>query len=133
MNIEYNKTYNEILSDIWDASRGGMMKCPQCGKHLVLLQMEPIYDTIKDYVPFKTVIECDSCSFNINAESFTILGSVKDFDSHHVEIGSWIPSGSRVLSDYEHILDYTILRKLKESGKLVEFLIVNNQVIQILG
>jgi len=41
--------------------------------------------------------------------------------------------GSRVLSHYEHILDYEQLKRLKESAELVEFLIVNDMVIQIIG
>ena len=85
------------------------------------------------YTPYDTVIECTSCDFKIRAESFSILGSVKNFDLKNVEIASWSPSGSRVLSTYEHILDYDLLKKLKESAELKEFLIVNKQVIQVIG
>ena len=84
-------------------------------------------------VAYDTIIECTSCDFKIRAESFTILGSVKNFDLKHMEIGSWSPSGSRVLSSYEHILDYDLLKKLKESGELAEFLIVNKQVVHVIG
>ena len=66
-------------------------------------------------------------------ESFTILGSVKDFDADHVEIGSWSPSGSRVLSKYKHLLNFDLLKKLKKSTELVEFLIVDKQAIQVIG
>jgi hypothetical protein len=38
-----------------------------------------------------------------------------------------------VISRYEHILDYDLLKKLKESCELKEFLIVNKQVIQVIG
>jgi hypothetical protein len=123
----------DVLSGIWDNYKDGSMICPQCGQNLVIVQVEPINNYDDDYLPFDTVIECTSCSFNIRAESFTILGSVKDFDSHHLQIGSWSPSGSRVLSHYEHLLDYDLLKHLKESEELVEFLIVNKMAIEVIG
>jgi len=129
----YKKEDMDIVADIWDKSGDKSMVCPQCGEKMVLIQVEPISDAENAYVPYDTVIECTSCSFKIRAESFTILGSVKDFDATHVEIGSWSPSGSRVLSYYEHVLDYDVLKKLKESGELVEFLVVNKQVVQVIG
>jgi hypothetical protein len=58
---------------------------------------------------------------------------VKNFDLKYIEIASWSPSGSRVISRYEHILDYDLLKKLKNSSELKEFLIVNKQVIQVIG
>lgn len=131
--MNYNKKDMEILAGIWDKTGGGSMKCPQCGGKMILIQIEPIQDTENPYVPYDTIIECTSCSFNVRAESFMILGSVKDFDLHHIEIGSWSPSGSRVLSRYEHVLNYELLKKLKESGELVEFLIVNEHAVQVVG
>ena len=122
----------DVLKDIWDKT-GGSMICPQCKGTLTMVQIEPICDTENPYVPYKTVIECSSCSFTITTESFTILGSIKDFDSHNIEIASWSPSGSRVLSKYEHILNYNLLKELKKSAELVEFLIVNKQVVQVIG
>ena len=130
---EYNKKDMEILAEIWNKSSDKSMVCPKCGGKLVLVQVEPIPDAENAYIPYDTIIECTSCTFQIRAESFTILGSIKSFDLYHVEIGSWSPSGSRVLSRYEHILDYDLLKKLKESGELVEFLIVNKQVVQVIG
>ncbi|UCD13464.1 MAG: hypothetical protein JSW60_07885 [Thermoplasmatales archaeon] len=109
------------------------MTCPQCQRSLTMVLVEPIYDSENPYTPYKTVIECTSCTFKLVTESFTILGSVKNFDSHHVEIGSWSPSGSRVLSRYEHILSYDLLKGLGKTGELVEFLVVNNQVVQVIG
>jgi len=129
----YNKKNTEILACIWDKAGDKPMICPQCEGRLILVQVEPIPDAENAYIPYDTVIECTSCLFKIRAESFAILGSIKDFDVKHVEIGSWSPSGSRVLSRYEHILDYGLLKKLKESGELVEFLVVNNQVVQVIG
>ena len=122
----------DVLKDIWDKT-GGSMICPQCKGTLTMIQIEPILDTENPYVPYKTVIECSSCSFKLTTESFTILGSVKEFDSHNVEIASWSPSGSRVLSKYEHILNYNLLKELKKSAELVEFLVVNKQVVQVIG
>lgn len=133
MKTGYNKKDMELLANIWDKTDNKSMMCPQCRGKLVLVQVEPISDAENAYVPYKTVIECTSCSFKIETESFTILGSIKDFDVTNMEIGSWSPSGSRVLSRYEHILDYDLLKELKNSGELVEFLVVNKQVIQVIG
>ena len=133
MKSEYNRKDMEIVASIWGKENHDAMKCPKCGGKMVLIQVEPLPDAENAYVPYDTIIECNSCSFKVRAVSFSILGSVKDFDMRHVEIGSWSPSGSRVLSKYEHILDYDLLKKLKQSGELVEFLVVNNQVVQVIG
>ena len=130
--MDYKKNVN-ILANMWDKKGDKSFTCPQCGGSLTMVQMEPIYDSQNAYVPYKTVIECTNCSFQLETESFTILGSIKDFDVDHVEIGSWAPSGSRVLSKYKHLLDYDLLKKLKQSGELVEFLIVDKQVVQVIG
>ena len=131
--MSYDKRDAEILIGAWDATSDKPMKCPKCGENMIIVQVEPVYDEDNAYIPYDTVIECTSCPFQIRAESFTLLGGVKDFNLNHVEIGSWSPSGSRVLSDYEHVLDYDILKKLKESGELVEFLVVNDHVVEIIG
>ncbi len=133
MKGKYTKKDMEILADIWDKSKDKTLNCPQCGHKMIIVQVEPIPDAENAYIPYDTIIECTSCDFKIRAESFTILGSVRDFDLRNVEIASWSPSGSRVISKYEHILDYEDLKKLKESEELKEFLIVNKQVIQIIG
>ena len=130
---KYNKKYMEILAKIWDKDDGNVLVCPQCKSKMIIVQVEPIQDAENAYIPYDTIIECTYCDFKIRAESFSILGSVKDFDLKHVEIASWSPSGSRVISHYEHILDYDLLKKLKESAELKEFLIVNKQVIQVIG
>lgn len=122
----------DVLKDIWDKS-GGNMVCPQCKGTLTMVQIEPTDDNDNPYVTYKTIIECASCSFKLTTESFTILGSVKDYGSHHIEIASWSPSGCRVLSKYEHIINYSLLQTLKKSTELVEFLIVNKQVVQVIG
>ncbi len=132
MKKEYNKKNMEIVAHIWD-KKGGSMICPKCGSNMIMVQIEPIQDAENAYVPYDTIIECNSCDYKIKTESFTILGSIKDFDLKMVEIASWSPSGSRVLSKYEHVLDYEMLKKLKKSGELKEFLVVNNQVVQIIG
>jgi hypothetical protein len=133
VNSGYKKSDMEVLAGIWDNSHEGSMICPQCHKNLIIVQVEPVNDYDDAYLPYDTIIECISCNFQVRAESFTILGSVKDFDSHNVEIGSWSPSGSRSLNRYEHMLDFNLLKELKDSGELVEFLIVNNIVIQVVG
>jgi len=129
----YNKKDMEVVAGIWDKTGKRAMICPQCGSKMVLIQVEPTIDAENAYIPYDTIIECTKCEFKIRAESFTILGSVKSFDSHDIEIASWSPSGSRVISKYEHLLDYDLLKKLKDSGELVEFLVVNKQVVQVIG
>ena len=133
MEMKYNKKEMEFLAKIWDKKNSQILVCPQCNSKMIIVQLEPIQDTENAYVPYDTIIECTNCDFKIRAESFSILGSVKDFDLKHIQIASWSPSGSRVVSSYEHILDYELLKKLKDSAELKEFLIVNKQVIQVIG
>ncbi|KYK31916.1 MAG: hypothetical protein AYK22_07605 [Thermoplasmatales archaeon SG8-52-3] len=131
--MKYNKNHMEFLSKIWDRKNNQVLICPLCKGKMIVVQLEPIQDVENAYVPYDTIIECTHCDFKISAESFSILGSVKDFDLKYIQIASWSPSGSRVISRYEHILDYDLLKKLKESTELKEFLIVNKQVIQVIG
>jgi DNA-directed RNA polymerase subunit RPC12/RpoP len=131
--VKYSKKDMDILADIWDHGGSKSLQCPQCKHKMVIVQVEPIHDAENAYVPYDTIIECTSCDFKIRAESFSILGSVKNFDLKNIEIASWSPSGSRVISNYEHVLDYEVLKELKETGELKEFLVVNKQVIQIIG
>ncbi len=133
MKAGYNKKDMEILAIIWGKNSEEKLLCPQCKHNMVIIQLEPKLDAENAYFPYDTVIECTNCDFNIRAESFTILGSVKNFNMQFIEIASWSPSGSRVISHYEHVLDYNLLKKLKESADLKEFLIVNNQVVQVIG
>jgi DNA-directed RNA polymerase subunit RPC12/RpoP len=130
---KYNKKDMELLAKIWDRNSNKVLVCPQCKSKMIIVQIEPIMDTENAYIPYDTIIECTYCDFKISAESFSILGSIKSFDLKYIEIASWSPSGSRVISRYEHILDYELLKKLKKSGELKEFLIVNKQVIQVIG
>lgn len=133
MKTNYDNQNMKIMADAWDKSYDKILKCPQCSHRMVIVQVEPLIDDDNDYVPYDTVIECTNCDFKIQAESFSILGSIKDFDLKSVTIASWSPSGSRVVSKYEHIISYDILKKLKNSGELKEFLIVNKQLIQVIG
>lgn len=133
MKARYNKKDMQILTEIWDRNRDKPLSCPQCKHKMIIVQVEPIQDAENAYIPYDTIIECTYCDFKVRAESFSILGSVKDFDLKHIEIASWSPSGSRVISRYEHILNYDLLKKLKNSSELKEFLIVNKQVIQVIG
>ncbi len=129
----YNKKNMEIIAKLWDRTGEKSMLCPKCGSKMIMIQLDPIQDYQNPYLAYDTIIECTKCEFEIRTESFTILGSVKNFDLKKIEIASWSPSGSRVISCYEHILDYNTLKNLKESGGLKEFLIVNKHVIQIIG
>ncbi len=133
MKSGYNKKDMEILGIIWGKNGEEQLLCPQCKHKMIIVQLEPILDPDNAYSPYDTIIECTNCDFKIRAESFTIFGCVKDFNLEFIEIASWSPSGSRVISRYEHILDYNLLKKLKESAELIEFLIVNNRVVQIIG
>jgi len=123
----------EIMANIGEKKGEDPLKCPKCGEKMVVIQVDPMPDSENAYVSYDTIIECSSCSHQARAVSFSILGSVKDFDMQYVEIGSWSPSGSRMLSKFEHILDNGLLKKLKESGELVEFLVVNDKVVQVIG
>jgi len=123
----------DLISGLWDKTGKKTMVCPKCHSKMIIVQLEPIQDAENAYIPYDTIIECTKCDFNIRVESFTILGAIKSFDLKNVEIGSWSPSGSRVLSTYEHVLDYDLLKKLKEDGELAEFLIVNKHVVQVIG
>jgi len=123
----------DLVAGLWDKTGKRSLVCPKCHSKMIIVQLEPIEDAWNAYVPYDTVIECTKCDFKIRAESFTILGSIKNFDLKNVEIASWSPSGSRVISNYEHVLDYDLLKKLKESAELKEFLIVNKQVVQVIG
>ena len=129
--MSYKKT--SVAEDIWRQSSQRSMTCPQCKGFLTVVQVEPIYDTDNTYTPYRTVVECSSCSFRMVTESFTILGGIKDYDSEYVEIGSWGPSGSRVLSKFKHSISSNLLNELKKSQELVEFLIVNEHAVQVIG
>ena len=131
--MNYNKKDAKILAGIWGKTSDASMKCPHCNGKMILMQTEPLQEVENAYVAYDTIIECTFCSFKIRTKSFTLLGGVKNFDLHDVEISSWSPSGSRVLSEYEHMLDYDLLKKLKESGELIEFLVVNDHVVQAIG
>jgi hypothetical protein len=129
--MNYNKEDANIISEAWNENNQYMI-CPKCGKEMNISQINPIYNSDDDFITFDTIIECVSCYFKLRSKSFKILGGVKDFDFKKISIGSWSNSGSRTSSDFEHVLDYNILKQLKESGELVEFLIVNNHVVDII-
>ena len=132
MDASYNKKDMDVVASLWDKNRDSLV-CPKCGGKMIMIQLDPINDYSNPYISYDSIIECTNCDNKIRAESFTILGSVKNFDLKEIEIASWSPSGSRVISIYEHILDYDLLKQLKESGELKEFLVVNKQVVQVIG
>lgn len=128
----YNKKHMDVVAGLWDKSSKESMICPKCQSKMILIQTEPMYDAHNAYVPYDSIVECTKCNYQVRTESFTILGGVKDFNLKEVEIASWSPSGSRVISRYEHLLDFDLLKKIKKKGELVEFLIINNRVIQVI-
>jgi len=129
----YNKKNMDVIANLWDRTGDNSMVCPKCGSKMIMIQLDPIQDYQNPYVAYNSIIECTKCEYEIRTESFSILGSVKSFDLKNIEIASWSPSGSRVISCYEHVLDYNLLKNLKDSGELKEFLVVNKQVIQVIG
>ncbi len=129
--MTYKKT--SVAEDIWRQTKSRNMTCPQCKGFLTVVQVSPIYDPENAYTPYRTVVECSSCSFRMVTESYTILGGVKEYDNEYVEIGSWGPSGSRVLSRFKHAISATLLEELKKTQELVEFLVVNEHVVQVIG
>ena len=60
--MSYKKNL-KVLENIWGKNSGDVMICPQCEGSLTMIQVEPIYERDSLYLPYKTVIECDSCSF----------------------------------------------------------------------
>lgn len=129
--MSYKKT--TIAEDIWEQNEQRNMVCPQCKGFLTVVQVEPIYETDNPYVPYRTIVECASCSFRMVTESFTILGSIRNYDDEYAEIGSWGPSGSRVVSRFKHSISTNLLNELKKSQELVEFLVVNEHIVQVIG
>ncbi|MDH7507727.1 MAG: hypothetical protein QHH15_08105, partial [Candidatus Thermoplasmatota archaeon] len=89
MKTGYNKKDLEILAIIWGKNNEEQLVCPQCKHKMIIIQLEPIVDTKGDYFPYDTIIECTNCDFKIKAESFTILGCVKNFNLKTIEIASW--------------------------------------------
>ena len=123
----------DVLKDIWNRDNKGLMICPKCSGSLTIVQLQPVTKPGATSVLYQTVVECDSCPFNIKVESCTIFGAVKSFDDQMVEIGSWSSTGSRTTSTYQHSLDPKLLRELQSSGELVEFLIVDDRVVVVIG
>ncbi|MBS3802048.1 MAG: hypothetical protein KGY65_04790 [Candidatus Thermoplasmatota archaeon] len=128
----YNKTKNKILSKLWDNKKNHEFVCPQCGGHLIIIQLEPIEQNENPYTPYDTIVECTNCEFNAQAISYTILGSIQSYDLDHITIAAWSPSGSRVVKTFEHLVDYEQLKEVKSSKELVEFLIVDGHIVQII-
>ncbi|MBS3748720.1 MAG: hypothetical protein KGY67_03370 [Candidatus Thermoplasmatota archaeon] len=128
----YNKTKNKILSKLWDNKKNHEFVCPQCGGHLIIIQLEPIEQNENPYTPYDTIVECTNCEFNAQAISYTILGSIQSYDLNHITIAAWSPSGSRVVKTFEHLVDYEQLKEVKSSKELVEFLIVDGHIVQII-
>ncbi len=125
-------TNSRIIAGIWDNSEENTMACPQCGGDLIITQVNPIDDWKNPFQSYDTTIECSNCPFHTRATSFTMLGNVRDFGAKNITIDSWSPTGSRVKTEYEHLIDYNQLKTLKTNNEIVEFLIVDNQVVKII-
>ncbi|HEC81429.1 MAG TPA: hypothetical protein ENI42_03260 [Thermoplasmatales archaeon] len=123
----------DVLRDIWNKDNKRFMVCPRCGGSLTVIQLNPVYKPGRTVVYYKTVIECDKCSFNIRVESCTVYGAVRSFNDEEVEISSWSSTGSRTTSVFRHSLDRKLLEELRSTGELVEFLIVDDQVVVVIG
>ncbi|HDO19279.1 MAG TPA: hypothetical protein ENG74_00975 [Thermoplasmatales archaeon] len=123
----------DILKSIWKKDAENFMTCPKCGSSLTIVQLGPRVKPGVDRILYETVVECSRCSFNIKTSSFTVYGAVKDFDDETIEIASWSSTGSREVYTFNHHLDKNLLKELKSSGELVEFLIVNGYAIVVIG
>jgi hypothetical protein len=108
------------------------MTCPHCGGDLNITRLQPIEDWSKPFQSYDTIIECSNCFFETRASSCKLMGSVTDFDFKNITISSWSPSGSRVTTELEHLMDYEELKELKTGNKLVEFLVVDDHVVKLM-
>ena len=134
--VRRDEFINSVAEDIWGQTAQRSMTCPQCKGFLCVVQVEPIYGTDNDYTPYRTVVECSTCSFRMVTESFTILGGIKDFDNEYIEIGSWGPSGSRALSrSWRHSPSTDLLNEIwKNHRKLCRILsLLTKHVVQAIG
>jgi len=130
---EGNRMQREKMArDVHEPASPGL-RCPQCQGTLTIIQIEPIYEVDGAFVPYRTVVECAACSYRMVTESYTILGGIKNVDGQYVEIGSWGPSGSRMLSRFKYTVNSDLLMNLKKTQELVEFLILNDHVVQVIG
>ncbi len=128
----YMKTKTKMVRSLWDSVSQHSLTCPKCGGNLIVMQLDPVEDMYNPYVAYESVLECSNCSYQTKAKSFTILGSVQNFDVHHLTLSGWCPSGSRVESTYEHILDFDQIKQLKSTDELTEFLVVDDHIVQII-
>ena len=108
-----------------------IMVCPRCGGHLTLVYLPPRYTGYR--AVYDTYLECNKCNFRIRVSSYTVYGAVRDFDEDTIEISTWSEMGSRETRRFYHVLDQALLKKLKEREDLVEFLVVNDTVLVVIG
>lgn len=121
----------DLLRDILSRSKEDFMVCPKCGAHITIVHLPPRYGSHGPV--YDTYLECSKCDFKMRVNSYTLYGAVKDYDDKTIEISSWSETGSREINRFYHVLDENLLKKLKESGDLVEFLIVNDIVLLVIG
>jgi len=105
----------DILKRIF--AKNDPLKCPECGSFLIV----------------NAYLECPKCGFKKRVNTFTVYGAVRDYTENTVEIGSWSETGGREINTFHHILSEKLLRELKESQDLVEFLVVDDTIIAVIG
>lgn len=122
--------HNKIIPDLWDSSQKTTMKCPHCDQELHVESIDEIDSFNTPFIPYETILKCSSCTFESTSQSYALRGSIQDFDLHNITITGWSPSGSRVVSKLDHVMDFSLLKTLQKSEEIVEFLVVDNQVVR---
>ena len=122
--------HNKIIPDLWDNSQKTTMKCPHCDHQLHVESIDEIDTLETPYIPYETILKCSSCTYTSTSQSYALRGSIQDFDLHNITIAGWSPSGSRVVSTLDHSMDFSLLKTLQQSEKIVEFLVVDDQVVR---
>ena len=119
----------DILKRIF--AKNDPLKCPECGSFLIVIELPPSYGPHGIIV--NAYLECPKCGFKKRVNTFTVYGAVRDYTENTVEIGSWSETGGREINTFHHILSEKLLGELKESQDLVEFLIVDDTIIAVIG
>lgn len=119
----------EVMRKLFD--KDNPMRCPKCEYSLIVIDLSPTYGP--HGMIRNTYLECPKCGFKRRVNSYTIYGAVREYSKETVEIGSWSEIGGREVNIFRHILSENLLKELKETQDLVEFLIVDNVVIAVIG
>ena len=121
----------DVLKDLWRSDNKRLLTCPMCGGSLkVNMHPRTLHGSFR--VSYDTFIECENCTFSVEANAFKVFGAVKSFDEKTIDISSWSALGDREINSFGNGLDEEILREISSSGELTEFLVVNGQVVAII-